>query len=517
MTTWIKFFCVAVAVAISPVTVFAAISIPFTVNLSEAVTVDTAGGTPRIAVDVGGVTRYATYTSGTGTSSLIFTYDAAIGDVDLDGVALSSPIDLNGGTITDTAGNGATLTFTPPNTTNVRVNYPSLGMDFIADADGRYTLNGAVYNDLPSFLTATGGTFSRASIGTYYDAAGVLQTAASGVPRFDHDPVTNAAKGILIEEARTNEIVNSTDLKSPLWLGYCGNWLTTYVPDPAGGNNAVQIPADSDGCSFNVSGLYKCTTQFCNGSNFPAGTYTVSVWGRTVSGTLNIGITTDDTSYSPQCTLTTTWKRCFATVTKAATDALYGPRMFQVVEGAANNQAYELFGPQVEQGSFPTSYIPTTTAAVTRAADVLTMPTGSWYNQSAGTGVGTQSHQSNAGTGFPMLWRFDDTTNNNRWNAYHRQSDSHVGFDGVTAGFGQGSNNFASTSTATTSIAGRNALNNMRAAKDGVLGPLDTTWTPPTVTQFVGGLQGQQANKWMQKFKYYPLALSDTQLQLLTQ
>ena len=45
MCSWIKAFCVAaaVAVAISPVTVFAAISIPFTVNLSEAVTVNTGG------------------------------------------------------------------------------------------------------------------------------------------------------------------------------------------------------------------------------------------------------------------------------------------------------------------------------------------------------------------------------------------------------------------------------------------------------------------------------------------
>jgi hypothetical protein len=173
------------------------------VNLSEAVTVNTGGGTPRIAVDVGGVTRYATYTSGSGTSALTFTYDAVLGDVDLDGVSVSSPIQLNGGTMKDAAGNDATLTFTAPNTSNVKVNYPSLGMDFVYDADGRYTLNGTAYNDLSSFLTATGGTFTRASIGKYYDVAGILQTAASSVPRFDYDPITHAAKGILIEEGRT--------------------------------------------------------------------------------------------------------------------------------------------------------------------------------------------------------------------------------------------------------------------------------------------------------------------------
>ncbi len=182
---------------------FAAINIPFTINLSEAVTVT---GTPRIAVDVGGNTRYATYTSGTGTNALTFTLSPTIGDVDLDGVTVSSPIDLNGGTIKDTAGNDANLTFTPPNTTGIKINYPSLGMDFTNGATGRYTLNGTVYNNLSSFLTASGGTFARNSIGTYFDSTGTLRTAAANAPRFDYDPVTHAAKGILIEEQRTNEI-----------------------------------------------------------------------------------------------------------------------------------------------------------------------------------------------------------------------------------------------------------------------------------------------------------------------
>lgn len=127
----------------------AATSVPFTINMSESVNVT---GNPRISVDVGGQARYATYSAGTGTSALTFTYTMQPGDLDLDGVSLSSPIDLNGGTIKDLNGNDAALTFTVPNTSNVKINYPSLGMDFVADADGRYTLNGTVYNDLSSFF-----------------------------------------------------------------------------------------------------------------------------------------------------------------------------------------------------------------------------------------------------------------------------------------------------------------------------------------------------------------------------
>jgi ELWxxDGT repeat protein len=58
---------------------------------------------------------------GTGTSTLTFRYTVQPGDLDSDGIAVASPIDLNGGTIKDVPGNNAVLTFTPPNTSSVLV------------------------------------------------------------------------------------------------------------------------------------------------------------------------------------------------------------------------------------------------------------------------------------------------------------------------------------------------------------------------------------------------------------
>jgi len=57
---------------------------------------------------------------------------------------------------------------------------------------------------MPSALT-----FSRASLATMYDAAGTLVTASSGSPRMTYDPVTHSALGLLVEEQRTNLLLNS--------------------------------------------------------------------------------------------------------------------------------------------------------------------------------------------------------------------------------------------------------------------------------------------------------------------
>ncbi len=96
-----------------------AATLNFTVNTSEPVTVM---GSPRIAIDVGGVTRYANYSAGSGTATLTFNYVVQPGDFDANGIALASPLELNGATITDLAGNPLTvLTFAAPGTTALKV------------------------------------------------------------------------------------------------------------------------------------------------------------------------------------------------------------------------------------------------------------------------------------------------------------------------------------------------------------------------------------------------------------
>lgn len=57
-------------------------------------------------------------------------------------------------------------------------------------------------------------TFVRASVGTYIDSTGALQTASSGAARFTHDPVTLDSLGLLVEESRINILLNSATLST---------------------------------------------------------------------------------------------------------------------------------------------------------------------------------------------------------------------------------------------------------------------------------------------------------------
>ena len=96
-------------------------SIFFTLNMSETVTVS---GTPRLALTIGSNTRYANYASGSNSRALVFSYavQTSLSDIDTDGIAVSTSLDLNSGSISDLATNTlSALTFSAPSLTSVLV------------------------------------------------------------------------------------------------------------------------------------------------------------------------------------------------------------------------------------------------------------------------------------------------------------------------------------------------------------------------------------------------------------
>lgn len=252
-------------------------------------------------------------------------------------------------------------------------------------------------------------TFTRASVGTYFDATGTLQTAGNNVARFDYDPLTRLPRGLLIEEARANiltnsQVINSWPTKTDITV------VDNNTTSPDGTVNAARITEGVVGNAFATSNAAAVAGgATVTGSVFVKRGTTdwfklivadtvgaangVNVWINTATGTIGtVSLRGTATSVSGSVqSVGNGWYRVVGSCTLPA-----GSTAAMVLCASAagdnnatrvNNAQYYLWGGQVEQATFPTSYIPTTSAAVTRAADVATVPVGAWFNQNAFTAV----------------------------------------------------------------------------------------------------------------------------------
>ena len=108
-------------------------------------------------------------------------------------------------TETDSGWQTKVRTLTTPQFNAMGGDYTDLYIEFKANStppDPQLTLN---LDFIASGATLDSKiTLSRSTVGTYYDSAGVLQTASSNVARFDYDPTTLAPLGLLLEIQKTN-------------------------------------------------------------------------------------------------------------------------------------------------------------------------------------------------------------------------------------------------------------------------------------------------------------------------
>lgn len=133
-------------------------------------------------------------------------------------------------------------------------------------------------------------TFSRASAATRINASGAIETVASGVARIDYNPVTLAAKGLLVEEQRTNLLLNSASLSTqsvtvsatPYTLSFYGTGTVTL--------SGVSTAGPLVGTGAFPSRVVLTFTP-------TAGTLTVTVSGSVVNAQLEAG--SFATSYIP--------------------------------------------------------------------------------------------------------------------------------------------------------------------------------------------------------------------------
>jgi hypothetical protein len=383
-------------------------------------------------------------------------------------------------------------------------------------------------------------TFTRASTATYFNSAGVLTSAAINAPRFDYNPSTLAAQGLLIEESRANLFLQSADFTTT-WGQTNVTITANTTASPDGGTNGDTLLINSAGAATNqtsqtfTAGSTITISVFAkkNASNFlriEAGNL-VNCWFN-----LNTGVTGTNSAGSGNVLFSAKsiqaisggWYRCVLTVT-TSTITTIGVLLFATnTDGTTSSVSSSIFlwGAQLEAGAFPTSYIPTTTTALTRAADVASVNTLSpWYNASAGT-LYAESLTNNTvpASSFPQQVGFSDGTINNRTIifTFNSSGTNRVNATGNVGGVQQYTLDSASTNVSPGSVAKAAfgyATNDIAFSTNSSAALTDTVATIPTVTTlYIGNanLGGNFYNGWIRRITYYPRRLSNAELQAIT-
>ena len=422
--------------------------------------------------------------------------------------------------------------------------------------------------DLPSFQrdfaslktldhgTGPNITFTRASDATYFDANGVLQTATSGTPRFDHDPADGGKSlGLLIEESRTNSIRNSQAGGATNGVIGSGGAFPTYWGQNGLANNVsgeVIGTGTENGMAYvdiKISGTPSATasvtlrtenTNHVVGANAQTWTHSayvklqagslantvvrIGVQGRDASGAIVSGETTQNDITPTGSALAQQRYSATRTMANAGVERVMPYLLVTYTSGQAIDLTLRIAAPQLEQGAFPTSYIPTTNAAATRSADFARVtPISGFYNQSEGSVFAEFSK-------FQMVtnskvFLFFDPLNAGRYAGFENDGGTPTTNRFIVQNdAGSTVANISFTSAAANTIyrnAGGYALDNFNAAQNGTLGSQDNSGTPASSLTHVGigclpGSGNFPLNGHIRKIAYWPKRLSNTLLQQLT-
>ncbi|WP_343199985.1 fibronectin type III domain-containing protein, partial [Stenotrophomonas sp. MYb238] len=210
-------------------------AISIQVNFSEAVTVNTGGGTPQLVLETGATDRAVGYSSGSGTSTLTFNYTVQSGDssADLDYVATSS-LALGGGTIRDAAGNDATLTLASPGAANSLGANKNLVIDGVAPSVSSIVVSG-----------------SPASTDTSMAFTVTFSEPVNNVSTDDFTLVGNGATGIIASVSASSGSSVNVNIASIMGSGTLKIDLnsSTNIVDNAGNS----IPSYSSGSTHTVA------------------------------------------------------------------------------------------------------------------------------------------------------------------------------------------------------------------------------------------------------------------------
>lgn len=410
-------------------------------------------------------------------------------------------------------------------------------------------------------------TFTRASTATYINSSGYVTTAEANTPRFDYDPVTLAPRGLLVEGQTQNALFYSQDITQASRWTIQGGIPSSYTSISATGGTAPDNTNTANLCTESTANNSRSIYQ---GLTAAAGTYTASVWVKAGTGstryirlvlpsaagnfvyvTVNIstGAVTQaaaavGTASAASATVTPyagSWYRIQLTGTLAAavnfvfivpldsaTPSVntgdYGREAY-----LGNGSTFLMWGAQLEAGSGASSYIPTVASQVTRNPD--------YCQSTVASGIANWLTSLTTSTYFvdfvPMTQRGGFA---NTWNTRTSTFQGYeiYCFDG-TAGVNLTCTTKISASTnVETNVATGLALNSrhkiaysisagsgLRSVNGSTVSAANPvalpTGTPSTFgVGSGGGGSGTSINAWIRSVKYYPTALTQTEINGMT-
>jgi hypothetical protein len=346
-------------------------------------------------------------------------------------------------------------------------------------------------------------TFSRASSGTYVDSDGLIKTAVADAPRFDHDPVTGESLGLLVEESRTNYCIDSENPAGWTVTNGASKQTFTAVTAPDGSilTQGFRLPDQS-------SRVYPTVSS--PGTVVPV----CSVYVRSVSGTATLNLFIQGAAVASDISIPSDrWLRI------SGTSASKNVTAFSVRGNASQSEDVYIWAAQLEEGSFPTSYIPTSGSTVTRSPDIATIEGtnfSSWYNQSEGTVFANAKITFNEALSisqFPAVYE-TGIYPNRLWSLAVNSTVNGIGIgaDGFSGSFGTG---LSSPQTFKVAQAISNATSTYSASKDGgsVITGSVSALDPQTIMRIGGNVGG---TKRISRLTFFPTPKTDQELIDLT-